>query len=256
MGDWSEKSQQLKEILRLRTEPIAFKKLDSQRELDDIPNVTRLGRGCTFCQIPFMVRVAGMTLGFAPDDKMNERCKRIHGLLPADEGSMKAEAKSLARTWMPSFEEAMKQQQDYPRVPPGGAIIVAPLAQEKFEPDVILVYGNPAQLMMLMCGLQKVKYQRFKFHFIGEGACVDSIGQCYASGEPSLAIPCYGERSMGQVADDEIVMALPPGSMEQALQGLSTLATIGFKYPISSIGPFFDPNPLLAAYYPERKKAK
>lgn len=46
-------------------------------------------------------------------------------------------------------------------------------SNNKFEPDVILVYGNPSQLMMLMCGLQKVKYQRFEFHFIGEGACAE-----------------------------------------------------------------------------------
>jgi uncharacterized protein (DUF169 family) len=115
-----------------------------------------------------------------------------------------------------------------------------------------LIYGNPAQIMMLMCGLQKVHYERFAFHFIGEGACVDSLGQCYNTGKPSLAIPCYGERSMGQVKDDEIVIALPPSDMDRAIQGLDILAKIGFKYPISHIGGFLDPNPLLANYYSKK----
>ena len=196
-----------------------------------------------------MARVGGLTVGLTSKDNVGDRCKRIHGLLSTDEKSKLQEAKALSGTWMPSVEEGLKQQEDYPRIPPGEAIVVGPLARDNFDPDVVLVYGNPAQLMMLMCGLQKVKYERFQFHFIGEGACVDSLGQCYNTRKPSLAIPCYGERAMGQVKDDEIVIALPPSELDRAIEGLDILAKIGFKYPISSIGAYLDPNPLLANYY-------
>jgi len=95
--------------------------------------------------------------------------------------------------------------------------------------------------MMILCGMQKEKYERFQFFFIGEGACADSLAQCYTSGKPALAIPCYGERAMGQVADDEIVIALPPGEMGRALSGMKKLAKIGFRYPIAFIGGLADP---------------
>lgn len=31
---------------------------------------------------------------------------------------------------------------------------MCPIVKDNFTPDVILFYGNPAQIMMLMCGLQ------------------------------------------------------------------------------------------------------
>jgi uncharacterized protein (DUF169 family) len=80
---------------------------------------------------------------------------------------------------------------------------------------------------------------------------VDSIGRCYTTGKVSLAIPCYGERAMGQVADDEIVIALPPGEVDRAIKGLQMLGQIGFRYPVANIGGFKDPTPLAKALYPE-----
>lgn len=255
MSHLSEMSNRLKEKLKLATEPIGYKRFEKASDLDKINGVLMWGQqGCMFCQVPFMARVGGYTVGLLRDSKVGDRCKRIHGLLQTDEKSKLVEAKSLSGTWMPSVEEGLKQQEDYPRIPPGEAIVVGPLAKDLFEPDVALFYGNPAQLMMLMCGLQKIKYERFQFHFIGEGACVDSLGQCYNTGKPALAIPCYGERSMGQVKDDEIVIALRPSDVGQAVEGLAILEKIGFKYPISNIGAYLDPAPLLAQYYSKKKK--
>jgi uncharacterized protein (DUF169 family) len=254
MRHLSEKSNTLKEKLRLATEPIGYKRFEKANSLDKIEGVTKWEHGFMFCQVPFMARVGGYTIGLLSDGKVGDRCKRIHGLLPANDESKLREAKGLSKTWMPSVEEGLKQQEDYPRIPPGEAIVVGPVSKDQFEPDVTLFYGNPAQIMMLMCGLQKVKYERFQFYFIGEGACVDSLGQCYNSGKPALAIPCYGERAMGQVKDDEIVIALPPSDVDRAVEGLEILEKIGFKYPISNIGAYLDPAPLLAQYYSTKKK--
>ena len=253
MGNWAEKSRTLKERLCLSTEPIGYKRYEKASELDRVEGVMRWKQPCMFCQVPFMARIGGLTIGLTSEDNVGVRCKRIHGLLATGEEEMLQEAKLLSRTWMPSVEEGLKQQHDYPRIPPGEAIVVGPLIRGNFEPDVVLIYGNPAQIMMLMCGLQKIQYERFQFHFIGEGACVDSLGQCYNTGKPALAIPCYGERAMGQVRDDEIVIALPPAAMDRAIEGLAILAKIGFKYPVSNTGGFLDPNPLLANYYSKKK---
>lgn len=35
---------------------------------------------------------------------------------------------------------------------------------------------------------------------------------------------------------------------------LGILEKIGFKYPITNIGAFVDPNPILAGFYPTKKK--
>ena len=105
-------------------------------------------------------------------------------------------------------------------------------------------------MAVIMCGLQKDKYERYWFSFIGEGACSDSLAQCYCTGKPAAAIPCYGERAIGGVADDEIVIALPPGDLERAIAGLNELAKVGFKYPINFTGPSLNPTPWLKQAYP------
>jgi uncharacterized protein (DUF169 family) len=250
MHNWAELGTELENTLRLKTKIIAYRRLEKAEELDTIKNVVRIDHFFTFCQIPFMVRVNGITVGITKDDKVNPRCTRLFGLRPATEKSMNAEAAMLSTTWFRSPEEGLQQQRDYYRIPVGGAIVLAPLTKQKFEPEVLLLYGNPAQIMMLMCGLQKMKYERFSFSFIGEGACSDSLAQCYITGKPALSIPCYGERAIGGVSDDEVVIALPPGELERAISGLKELQKIGFKYPISFIGPLLDPTPMLTGIYP------
>lgn len=251
---WADIASELKTSLRLKTEPVAFRRLEKAQDMEKIKNVLRVKRGFTFCQVPFLVRVLGQTIGITKQDPIGDRCTRLNGLRHATEKSMQAEAQMLSRTWFGSAEEALLQQRETPRVPVAEAIVVSPLAKDKFEPEIVLIYANPAQIMMFLCGLQKEKYERFQFFFIGEGACADSLAQCYLTGKPALAIPCYGERSMGQVADDEIVVAVPPQELERAISGMKKLAKIGFKYPIGYIGGLTDPAAVLAQFYPQSEK--
>jgi uncharacterized protein (DUF169 family) len=256
MVDWAEKSAAFRKYLALKTEPVVFKRLEKAADLDSIKGLTRMDKPHTFCQLPFMVRTMGMTLGIVSDSRILDRCKRLHALTPTTEETMQTEANMLSKTWFASPEDAMVQQKDYPLMPPGEAIVLAPLARTSFEPDVISIFGNPAQIMMIMCGLQKVKYEKFNFSFIGEGACTDSIAQCFVSGKPALAIPCYGERAMGQVADDEIVIALPPREIDRAIEGLRLLKKVGFSYPTVYIGGIANPLYALANFYPAADKGK
>jgi uncharacterized protein (DUF169 family) len=252
MGKTADLAQELEKRLRLKTRIVAYKKLESASDLDTIENVYHPNRSFTYCQVPFMVRVQGLTVGVTREDQMLDRCMRLHGLKDADEESMQRESFMLSTTWFGTPEEAMEQQKDYQRIPAGEAIVASPAIEGKFEPDVVSIYGNPGQIMMIMCGLQKDRYEQFHFSFIGEGACADSLAQCYVSGKPALAIPCYGERALGQVADDEIVIALPPAELERSIEGLKKLAKVGFGYPISYIGGVADVMPILSQIYSEQ----
>jgi len=254
--NWLETSDELVKALRLKTDPLAFKRFENLEEFAKIKNVFHIPTFSTFCQAVHRARVQGLTIGITKQDKMNHRCLRLHGLKHAHDKSMKEEAAMLSHTWFGSPEDALKQQQETPRVPVAEAVALAPLSKGKFDPDVVLIYGNPAQIMMLLCGMQKEKYERFQFFFIGEGACADSLGEFYRTGKPQVSIPCYGERSMGQVADDEIALALAPAEIPRAISGMNRLAKIGFKYPINFIGSQADLEPILAQVYPALQAKK
>jgi uncharacterized protein (DUF169 family) len=248
--DWAGLTREMECLLRLKTRPVAYKRLEKVAELDKIPEVMRLDRRASFCQVPAMVRTIGMTVG-ATRDNFGDRCARINGLAPTTQKQVAWEANSFAHTWFANVEEARKQMAEYPLVPPGEAVVLAPLAAGKFYPDVILIYGNPAQMMLLMNGLQFKDYERFQFFFIGEGACADGLAQCYTTGKPALAIPCMGERAFGAVTEDELVMALPPGMMAKVVEGLQALKERGIGYPVVYLGPLCDPSPVLMQFYPE-----
>ena len=256
MSDLARLGRVLQDILRLETKIIAYRRLEQAGDLHKIRNVSRIDHFFTFCQVPFMVRVGGLTVGVTKDDPMLPRCMRICGLKERTEKSMHREATDLATTWFCSYEDALRQQAEYPSIPAGEAIVLSPLANAKFEPEVILVYGNTAQIMMLTCGLQKERYERFWFSFIGEGACSDSLGQCYVTGKPALSMPCAGERYFGQVSDDEMIIALPPSELERAVSGLRKLRRKGLQYPINSAGAYLNPLPALTQLYPDLLKPK
>lgn len=247
---WSETCTELVSALRLKTDPLAFARLEKEDALEKIRNVQRIPHLFSFCQAVFQARVQRLTIAITRHDKMNVRCQRIHGVRHASEKSMQGEAQMFSTTWFANPDEAYLQQLDTPRVPPAEAVVLSPLSKDKIEPEVVLVFGNPAQAMMLLCGLQKEKYERFEFQFIGEGSCSDSLGKCYQTGRPQLSLPCYGERSMGQVTDDELILALPPKDVPRALAGMKKLAKIGFRYPISSVGAQADLEPILSQIYP------
>ncbi|MDO8490778.1 MAG: DUF169 domain-containing protein [Dehalococcoidia bacterium] len=256
MTDWKELAGQLESRLRLRTFPVAYRRLEKAADLDGIPKVRRLDRFFTFCQLPALVRTRGWTVGATVTDDMNARCARIHGLAAATEETIAEEAASLSTTWFSTPEEARKQLSIYPRITPGEAIVLAPLASSKFDPDVVLLYGNPAQVMFVLNALQWKDYERFRFFFIGEGACADSLAQCYVSGKPSVAIPCFGERRFGEVRDEELVLALPPGMVEKAVLGLQKLSGVGLRFPIPCYSAECDPSPALARAYPDAAKRR
>ena len=248
--DWLGLSDKIDRLLRLKASPVAYKRLEKKAELGKIPEVMPLDRRASFCQVPAMVRTMGMTIS-ATRDNFGDRCARINGLAPSTEKQVAWEAEQFAHSWFANVEEAKKQMAAYPTVPPAEAVVLAPLAAEKFEPDVILIYGNPAQMMLLMNGLQFKDYERFQFFFIGEGSCADGLAQCYTTGKPALAIPCLGERAFGAVTEDEMVMALPPKMLAKAVEGLEALKARGAGYPINYLGPLCDPSPVLTMLYPE-----
>lgn len=247
--DWAGLAHELERLLHLRTYPVAYKKLDRVEQLDEIPRVRRFTRGFTFCQVPTLVRRGGWTVGITREN-LGERCARLNGLAATTEEEKSREADNFATTWYAAVEEARKQMEDYPLMPPGEALVLAPLASGKFDPDVVMVYGNPAQMMLLMNGLQFRKHRRFQFFFIGEGACADGLAQCFTTGQPALAIPCYGERRFGAVTEDELVLVIPPAMVAPAVDGLQGLWQRGLRYPIMYFGPENDPTASLARVYP------
>ncbi len=258
MTNWKVLSQDMAEILQLDSRIIAVKRLENREGLAKIPGIEKPKSAFTYCQLPFLVRKQGKTVGITKEDaaalaekmQLRYRCLRIQGLAPADEEQIDHEAKGFAGFWFKDYETARKAVGGYPNPSPIDALAMAPLDEEKFEPDFVLIYANGGQMTLLMNGLQYEEYEQVASCFSGEGSCADGLPRCAATGKSSLCLPCLGERSFGLVNDDEMVIAMPANRLERTVNGLKTLKETGLAYPIAHQEPGMDVTPLFTTWYP------
>ena len=158
----------------------------------------------------------------------------------------------MAGVWFETLEDSAAHQAAMDTVPFGvyEAMAVSPLASGRLDPpDICLIYATPGQMMILINGLQWSGYKKFEWSVVGESACAASWGRALATGEPSLAIPCFAERRYGGVLDDELLMAMPPKYLPRAIVGMTRLAANGLRYPIPQYGIQSDARAGLAVSY-------
>jgi uncharacterized protein (DUF169 family) len=249
----SDIAEQLTQLLRLRTFPIGMKLFEDAEAMAAVPGLRRppAGKKFTTCQLVTQSRMAGFTLGITHDNVPGfSNCGGIIGLNePSD---LYLSGRKMEGVWFQNREASAAHQAEMPRVPAGKyhGLAVSPLRSARLDPpDVCLFYGNPAQMILFINGLQWKHYRRYNFSITGESACADSWGHALKTGEVSLSIPCYAERRYGGVVDDEMLMALPPSELARAVEGLQGLAKSGLRYPIMPYGPQSDPAEGMARSY-------
>jgi len=235
-NNWEKKIRRLELLMRLKSFPVAFKMLEKKEELDKIKFIRRLNHKVTLCQLINLVRNFDWTVGADMDDFFSPMCPSIIGMTDLPDIYKDGTFRSIV--WTKTREDGKKYEDSIQRIPPGKyqAVVMAPLVYNPFEPDIVLIYANPAQMILLINSLQFENYEVMKFFCVGESSCSDAIARCYLTQKPSLTIPCYGERRYGHAQDEDMVMAIPGDMMEKALSGMEALYRRGIRYPISFAG--------------------
>ena len=240
--------------LKLRTIPIGMKRYKTRAEMEAIPKIRRPKDKMVMDQIVGQSRLLGWTIGVTAEDFATPQCGRPVGLMPRSGDWLSGQ--HMVGVWFETGPDAAAHQEAMDCAPHGEyeAVVCSPLAAGRLDPpDICLIYGTPGQMILFINGLQYSGYKKLEFTVVGESACADSWGKALATDEPSLSIPCWAERSFGGVADDELLMALPPRYLPKVLDGLAKLNRNGFRYPIASWGVQNSPTASLARSYPGRK---
>jgi dephospho-CoA kinase len=234
--NWEKPIRRLELLMRLKSFPVAFKLFEDRQDISKIPFIRRMNHKSTLCQLINMVRNFDWSVGAELDDFMSVVCPSIIGLAEIPDYMKDGTFRSIV--WTKSRADAKKYEAEIPRLPTGKyeAVAMAPLVYNPFDPDIVLIYANPAQMMLLINSLQFENYEVMQFYCVGESSCSDAIARCYLQHKPALSIPCYGERRYGHAQDDELVMAIPVEMMDKALNGMEALYRRGIRYPISYAG--------------------
>jgi uncharacterized protein (DUF169 family) len=132
------------------------------------------------------------------------------------------------------------------------ALYLAPLERLARDPDVVVVYGNPAQLMRLIQGAVFGLGERIQGDFGGKVECSSYLIGPWKTNQVRVVIPGMGDRIFSMTQDDELVVSFPIGLLESILQGLADAGKkIGARYPITYYQNF---QPEFPKPYQERAK--
>jgi len=236
--DWAKLVGDLERLLKLRSVPFGMKLFADKMEMEAIPRIRRPTSIHTMDQVVAQAARLGWTVGITSEDLFGTQCGAVVGL-----GNVKnaawASGESMVGVWFKTLTDASAHQTAMNCVADGRyqALAVSPLASGRLDPpDIALFYATPGAMIYFINGLQWSGYKKLDWGVVGESSCADSWGRALTTREPSLSIPCFAERRYGGVLDDELLMALPPGSLEQAITGMEALAKSGLRYPFPQYG--------------------
>lgn len=66
----------------------------------------------------------------------------------------------------------------------------------------------------------------------GRGICSRTVAQVALTGDPTVEIPCMGDRRFAVAQDHELIVGIPFEWLERAAKGLEATHKAGIRYPI------------------------
>lgn len=237
MKEWHEMGKEIRRYINPETFPVAIKILKDKKE---IPSGARtplkdLKVKIAHCQAQSICRKYGWTIAMTREDL---GCA-ISGYTYGWESIQKEEAiHFFIRMHYASNEEAaLKILQTTRALEPGKykAVVYSPLEWTKIEPDIILLYLNPAQLMRCLHGTTHRTGLPITSSFSGRaGSCTEGVLGAFLDQSSKVVVPGNGDRVWASVQDHEMAYVLPSSHLKDLIHGLAKTHERGIRYPIPS----------------------
>jgi uncharacterized protein (DUF169 family) len=105
-------------------------------------------------------------------------------------------------------------------------LAIAPLGDCPFDPDIVVLFGNPKQAMYASRALQWYSGVTPK-SLTGPGTCSSSWASAYMSGEPRYTLGCFGVFSIMAMNPNHLALSIPSEMMPQMVNTLESWAEKG-----------------------------
>jgi uncharacterized protein (DUF169 family) len=236
MEQWIHMGRKLRELVNPSTMPVAVKFL---KEEELIPEKARrplrdLGVKMAPCQGSAMARRYGWTVVLAGEDVGCAIAAHTYGWERVLDET--AAINFLTRMNYASDDKAAAEVLAGFRLLEMGqdiVVVYSPLERTRVEPDVILIYVNPAQMMRLIHGATHHRGKPLTSSFSGRAAsCTEGVIGAYLDNSPKVVVPGNGDRVWAACQDHEMVMAVPAEQLEELVEGLEKTHKRGISYPI------------------------
>lgn len=233
INDYNQAGEYLEKILLLRTAPIAIKLIgkDDEIPVDAIRPNKDLGKHISLCQAMAMSRRQRVTILMTKDDEWCWAPLVAFGLVECVEGQKSFDV-VVDHLGVADMEAARKMFASFPRLEYGKykGILIAPLSTARFEPDLTLIYSNPAQLRSILFAVKNQSGQLVKSEFDAIDSCVYSIVKVIQENQYRITIPDPGEYERSLAPEDEIIFSVPKDKTEELILGLKFFDEIKLGY--------------------------
>lgn len=249
MINFSEANDILLRYLRVKTHPLSIKFINSSSEIPEgvmRPGIFKVKMA--LCQINTISRRWNMALAATPEDincaaallsfgwgnlgDLDREEELVNFMVSA--GYVKDSEKAKSSLKAQSFFKGEKKLDSK-------GLIVAPIdAGVIKEPDVILIYGNPAQIARLVQSMIYAEGGVIESRAHLGLSCISEMIEPVVSKKAIYIVPGRGERQIGMASDDEMAFALPGDKFENLLTGLRETDEKGTRYPVQPYL-FFEP---------------
>lgn len=236
----------LMELLRLDTRPVGIKLCPRPEDLPRRPYSWKVN----ICQLVCQARYQGKAAAGTPEQMICAIGAAATGLIQTPE-RFTSGAAAVGR-YVEDLAAGRKFMANTYKLGDGGkryaGIYTAPLSGWKADdPEVVVIYANPAQVMRLVHACVYGTGETVKADTVAEAALCSAIGYAEGEGKPIIGFPCNGDRTFGGTQKDELVFAVPYRQFQDLVENLEGLAAAwGQVYPVA---PFINWTPVMVQAY-------
>jgi len=237
-------SDELRDLLRLDGYPVAVKLIDKLEEFERL-HLQHPKQPSALCRVVVWARYArrrylctandltqcwgGLaTLGLAEMPEDVREGKRYAGWELINEDASRKFVEAL-----PKFEVGTYK-----------AVLISSLEICPINPDVVLFFGNSAQITVLNAAYLYDKGGDLTFKMSTAVGCAYAITEPIKTGKPNLVIPCNGMRLLALPNENDIIFAIPFMFLKDLLNGVKFLHQRGGpRYPPGWQHIYWQPEP-------------
>jgi len=203
--DYNKLGEEIEGLLLLRTSPLAVKMLEKE---EDIPEKAYR---------PY--KDDGIHLAQCQAFTLSRRKRRTVAMLKEDNWCF---APIIGWGLVEKPDPALVLNATFPCFEYGKyiGIVTAPLKTANFEPDMILIYCNPAQLRHMLSAVQTQEERILTSEFYPIDSCMYSIVPVMQTGKCRITLPDPGEYERAMTTEDEVIFSVPADTIVRMVEGL------------------------------------
>jgi len=222
LGEFNSYGEDLERLLLLRTSPIAVKLLEKEEDIPEGAIRPKRDRGehLAQCQAFAMSRRQRATVAMLKEDNWCWAPLIAFGLVEPPDFFWEG------RTFFPYLVASQEAAKDLAKTLPclefGKyiGIVSAPLRKAGFEPDLVLIYSNTAQLRALLLAVKYKEGRLVDSQFDPIDSCVYSVVPVIVTGQYRITLPDPGDFQRALAGEDEIIFSVPKDKLETVILGL------------------------------------